>query len=512
MSEPLEVRWLGRIEFTPALAQQEELVRTKRANPDAPDELWLLEHEPVYTIGRTPDQSSLRGASHLPHPLVAINRGGQATYHGPGQLVGYFLIDLRRYGQDLHRYLRWMEALLVELLAEHKIEATTRRGLTGVWVQSREIAGVSRKIASIGVGVRHWITMHGFALNVSGDLSPFAAITPCGIADVSMTSMEKETGVIYSLESVATRIGILAQERIANLAARSGLPESTEGMTRHEFSFSFNEGMAIPFEDNFTDIIGKAQRGLGISDSQLAEKSGASVEAIRQLREGNFDRARIEQISPVLRLDANALAEFAEGKWQPNEVRVDGLAQFNTPYQDMTVNAYLVWDPASKAAVAFDSGADCSALLQKSKSAGLTIELILLTHAHPDHVADLERLAQITGAPIYLSEREQAPGARPIREGQHFNVGGLTIESLLTSGHSPGGMTFFVRGLDRPVAIVGDSLFAGSMGGGNVSYEEAVRNNLEKILTLPNDTILCPGHGPLTTVGEEKKHNPFFAR
>jgi hydroxyacylglutathione hydrolase len=505
MSGPLEVRWLGRIEFNTSLGRQEELVRTKRSNPDAPDELWLLEHEPVYTIGRTPDQSSLRGATHLPHPLVAINRGGQATYHGPGQLVGYFLIDLRRYGQDLHRYLRWMEALLIEMLTHYKVPAVTREGLTGVWVGDR-------KIVSIGVGVRHWITMHGFALNVSGDLSPFAAITPCGIADVSMTSIQKETGVIHPLASVAARMGLLAKERIANLPASTGLPRSTGGRTRHELSFPFNEGMAIPFEDNFTDIIGKAQRGLGISDSQLAEKSGASVEAIRQLREGIFDRARIDQISPVLRLDANALAEFAEGKWQPNEVGVDGLAQFNTSYHDMTVNAYLVWDPASTAAVAFDSGADCSALLQKSKSAGLTIELILLTHAHPDHVADLGRLAQITGAPVYLSEREQAPGARPIREGQHFNVGGLTIESLLTSGHSPGGMTFFVRGLDRPVAIVGDSLFAGSMGGGNVSYEEAVRNNLEKILTLPNDTILCPGHGPLTTVGEEKKHNPFFAR
>ena len=105
---------------------QEELIRVKRANPDAPDELWLLEHEPVYTIGRTPDRSSLRGAKHLPHPLFEINRGGQATYHGPGQLVGYFLIDLRRYGQDLHRYLRWIEALLIELLAQYEIKATTR--------------------------------------------------------------------------------------------------------------------------------------------------------------------------------------------------------------------------------------------------------------------------------------------------------------------------------------------------------------------------------------------------
>ncbi len=258
--------------------------------------------------------------------------------------------------------------------------------------------------------------------------------------------------------------------------------------------------MAIPLEDNFTDILGKAQRGLELSDSQLAEKSGASVEAIRRLREGNFDRATIDQIAPTLQLNADALADLAENRWQPNDAAVPGLAQFNTPYHDITVNAYLVWDPVSKEAVAFDSGADCSALLEKAKSEGLTINLILLTHAHSDHVADLNRLAQATGAPVYLSEREEAP-----------NAGGLTIESLLTSGHSPGGMTFFIRGLDQPVAIVGDSLFAGSMGGGNVAYEDAIRNNLEKILTLPNDTILCPGHGPLTTVAEEKKHNAFFA-
>ena len=188
------------------------MAAAKRANPAAPDELWLLEHEPVYTIGRTPDQSSLRGAALLPHPLFEINRGGQATYHGPGQLVGYFLIDLRRSGRDLHRYLRWIEALLIELLAHDEISASARPGLTGVWVEQR-------KIASIGVGVRHWITMHGFALNVSGDLSPFDRITPCGIADVAMTSIEKETGTIHQLEEVAARMADLASEWIARLAS-----------------------------------------------------------------------------------------------------------------------------------------------------------------------------------------------------------------------------------------------------------------------------------------------------
>jgi glyoxylase-like metal-dependent hydrolase (beta-lactamase superfamily II) len=270
--------------------------------------------------------------------------------------------------------------------------------------------------------------------------------------------------------------------------------------------------MTIPLEDNFTDIIGKAQRGLGISDSQLAEKSGASVDAIRKVRDGKFDRATFDQIAPALQLDPGALAELAQKEWLPNEIRLDGLAQFNTPFHDMMVNAYLIWDPASKEAVAFDSGADCSAMLKHSQDRGLTIKLILLTHAHPIHVADLERLAAATGAPFCLSSRENVPGARAVEEGKTFSVGKLEIESRLTWGHSPGGMTFVVRGLAQPVAIVGDSLFAGSMGGGNISYEDAVRNNLEKILTLPNETILGPGHGPMTTVGEEKRHNPFFAR
>jgi lipoyl(octanoyl) transferase len=216
----LHVRWLGRMEFARALALQQEIVLKKRDDCSVEDQLLLLEHEPVYTIGRTPDQSSLSakgrirrgelGGAHLPHPLFVINRGGQATYHGPGQLMGYPIIDLRRCGQDLHKYLRWLEQLLIDLLAENGIVASRRESLTGVWVGDR-------KIASIGVGVRHWITMHGFALNVSGDLSPFNHIVPCGINDVAMTSMEKETGAAFSVIRVAAWIEKLALNRIGDL-------------------------------------------------------------------------------------------------------------------------------------------------------------------------------------------------------------------------------------------------------------------------------------------------------
>jgi lipoyl(octanoyl) transferase len=216
MSSTFQWRWLGRVQFADALALQEEIVAKKRENRNVPDEMLLLEHEPVYTIGKTPDQSSLIDAALLPYPLFTINRGGQATYHGPGQLIGYPIVDLRRCGQDLHRYLRWLEDVLIKTLAIFEIRAKTRPGLTGVWIDTR-------KIASIGVGVRHWITMHGFALNVCGDLTPFDRIVPCGIANVTMTSIEKETGNTFSPEEVSRRLAETAYHSISNLITEGSL-------------------------------------------------------------------------------------------------------------------------------------------------------------------------------------------------------------------------------------------------------------------------------------------------
>jgi hydroxyacylglutathione hydrolase len=269
--------------------------------------------------------------------------------------------------------------------------------------------------------------------------------------------------------------------------------------------------MNIPLEDNFTDVISKAQRGLEISDSELAEQAGLDAAAIRKLRGGNFDEPVVVRIAPVLDLNAQALADLAQNKYRPDVDEIEGLATFNTTYHDMTVNAFLIWDLKSREAIAFDTGADCHPMIDRVKKEKLTVKLVLLTHAHPDHIADVTRLKKETGAPVYISEREPTSGAGTIADGHQFNVGALKVKAFLTWGHSPGGMTFFVTGLARPVAVVGDSIFAGSMGGGNVSYQDAVKNNVEKILTLPDETIICPGHGPLTTVGEEKKHNPFFA-
>ncbi len=204
----LEIRWLGRVKFQEAYALQEELVAERHAHPERHGVLLLLEHEPVYTIGRTQDQSSLRNAKQLPHPVVQINRGGQATYHGPGQLIGYPILNLRERGQDLHRYLRDLEEALIAALEGFCIRAAIKEGLTGVWVDGR-------KIASIGVGVRRWISMHGFALNVCGDMTPFSQITPCGIAGVEMTAIERESGKPVTVQETAEHVSAVFSQRFS---------------------------------------------------------------------------------------------------------------------------------------------------------------------------------------------------------------------------------------------------------------------------------------------------------
>jgi len=191
---------------------------------------------------------------------------------------------------------------------------------------------------------------------------------------------------------------------------------------------------------------------------------------------------------------------------------VDGLCQFNTPFDDMTVNAYLVWDPATRSAAMFDTGSDVSDALAAATELGLRIEQVFITHSHGDHIYDLDRLREKTRAKVWTPREEAVDGAETFAPGVTFAIGSLAVETRLTCGHARGGVTYVVRGLARPVAICGDAMFAGSMGGGQVSYADALRTNRAEILSLPDETILAPGHGPLTTVGEQRAHNPFFPR
>lgn len=271
----------------------------------------------------------------------------------------------------------------------------------------------------------------------------------------------------------------------------------------------------VPLEDNFNDVINKAQRGLKISDEDLALRAEVTAVDLAAVKAGTPIDAVIRRVARHLRLSPDGLGALAHKKWYPQQANFPaGFAAFNTPHDDMTVNSYLVWDARTKIAAAFDTGGDCQAMLDVLHAEGLTLRYIFITHTHDDHVADLPKLAGETKAEVWSSEFEPVPiaGAKTFKENAHFHIGPLAIKTLLTSGHSPGMTTFHITGLSWPLAIVGDAVFASSMGGTHTHYAEQLRNNREKIFSLPNDTVLAPGHGPLTTINQEKKNNPFFAR
>jgi lipoate-protein ligase B len=173
---------LGRQPYAEALALQERLRDEVLAG--GIDALVLVEHPPVITLGRGADEGHVLARTA---PVVRVGRGGDVTWHGPGQLVGYPILDLRRHGADVHRYLRALEDVLLTVAAGYGLAAVRRPGFTGVWIGND-------KLAAIGVGIRRWVTMHGFALNVADVRDGFAAIVPCGLAGTGVTSLAVATG------------------------------------------------------------------------------------------------------------------------------------------------------------------------------------------------------------------------------------------------------------------------------------------------------------------------------
>jgi lipoyl(octanoyl) transferase len=207
-SSPLEVRRLGLVEYGAGLALQKTLVE-QRKRGEIPDQLLLLEHPDVITLGvrtrndlshvlETPEALAARGVA-----LFESGRGGDVTYHGPGQLVGYPIIELRPDRRDVHRYVRDLEEMLIRAVAEFGIHAVRVDGLTGIWVGPQ---GQEAKLAAIGVRISHWVTSHGFALNVSTDLSRFGLIVPCGITDRGVTSIERLLGRVVPMAEVESAV------------------------------------------------------------------------------------------------------------------------------------------------------------------------------------------------------------------------------------------------------------------------------------------------------------------
>lgn len=215
MEQPLDTVDWGRTEYKDAFDRQKDLVDQRRSG-EAPDTLIFTEHSPVYTIGlrKGADQHLIWNEAQLKAQGVTVirsNRGGDITYHGPGQIVGYPIISLQE-RRDLHAYLRDLEEVVIRTLATFGLKTARRDGKTGIWLDER-------KICAIGVAVRSWVTYHGFALNVNPDMSHFSGIVPCGITDGTVTSMQAELGETINIEDVKARLAVEFQNIFRNTAA-----------------------------------------------------------------------------------------------------------------------------------------------------------------------------------------------------------------------------------------------------------------------------------------------------
>ncbi len=186
------------------------------AEQETEDTLIFCEHPHVYTLGKSGDEKNLlldeKGLLEYDAVYYKINRGGDITYHGPGQLVGYPIFDLDYYFTDIHKYLRYLEQAIIEVLATYDIEAGRVEGLTGVWIDGQD-PDKARKICAIGIRCSRWVTMHGFAFNINTDMSYFKHIVPCGIDDKAVTSMEQELGQRLDFEKVKQKVLLKLQEQ-----------------------------------------------------------------------------------------------------------------------------------------------------------------------------------------------------------------------------------------------------------------------------------------------------------
>lgn len=205
----LDIYDLDFIDYNKAWELQKKTLE-KRVDNKVHDILYLLEHPHTYTLGKTADKKNLIGSDEFLRKnnisVYDIDRGGDITYHGPGQLVGYPIISLSEWKKDTHLYLRNIEETIIKTCAEYGLECGRREGFTGVWTYPSDKQGNERKIAAIGIKVSRWVTMHGFAFNISTDLSLFNGIVPCGISDKAVTSLEKETGKSIHMNEIKEKI------------------------------------------------------------------------------------------------------------------------------------------------------------------------------------------------------------------------------------------------------------------------------------------------------------------
>jgi glyoxylase-like metal-dependent hydrolase (beta-lactamase superfamily II) len=270
-------------------------------------------------------------------------------------------------------------------------------------------------------------------------------------------------------------------------------------------------------EDHAGDIIRKARSMSNVSAAAAATAAGLSEAELSELEKTGVCPKKINsaRLAPLIGLNAAKL-DGVIGGWTPTEKDLGQwreLRIYTTKEDDATVNSYLVWDEVNKDAAVFDTGFDAQPILDTIAQEGLVLRHIFITHSHYDHVEALPKFREAWPKARVHSGSKNAPVDQRNKTAEILHLGGLRITHRDTPGHAADGVTYLVGNWqeDAPhVAIVGDTIFAGSMGSGNDSWDLARQKVRDEILSLPATTLLCPGHGPLTTVAEEKEHNPFF--
>jgi len=270
-------------------------------------------------------------------------------------------------------------------------------------------------------------------------------------------------------------------------------------------------------EDHPGDIIRKARKMSDVSTAAAANAAGISESELSALEESGKLSGKINftALGKILGLNPQKLEAIANG-WLPSpkdlsawhEVRV-----FTTTGDGLTVNCYLVWDEVTRDAALFDTGLDAKPILDCIVDEQLQLKHVFITHSHWDHVEALPKIREAWPKVRLHSGSKSAPVDQRNKTAEIVHLGGLRVTHRETPGHAEDGVTYMVGNWqeDAPlIAIVGDTIFAGSMGNGNGAWDLAKQKVREQILSLPSETLICPGHGPLTTVAEEKEHNPFF--
>ena len=273
----------------------------------------------------------------------------------------------------------------------------------------------------------------------------------------------------------------------------------------------------MTLEDHLGDIIGKARTMSNASSAAAAAAAGISEAELSTLEESGRTAKKINfgALAKVVGLNAPKLEAIANG-WLPAKKDLSvwpGLRPFTTTGDNFAVNCYLAWDEVTRDAALFDTGLDAQPVLDCIAAEQLVLRHIFITHSHYDHVEALPKLREAFPKVRLHSGSKNAPVDQRNKVAEIVHLGGLRVTHRDTPGHAEDGVTYLVGNWqeDAPlVAIVGDTIFAGSMGNGNGAWDLAKQKVREQILSLPPPTLICPGHGPLTTVGEEKEHNPFF--